>query len=165
MPAQIKQIDVTVDREGFEFNPTSCEPMSHHRLPVRCGRRERPVLGPVHRPTNCATLPFHPTLEASTQGQASKFDGASLTVKVTSHGLGVANIKKVDLQLPVALPSRLSTIQKACVDATFQSTPTPGSACDEGSVIGSATIHTPVFKNPLSGPAYLVSHGGAAFPT
>ena len=160
VPAQIKQIVVSIDRPDFIFNPTDCVPMSVAST-LTGSEGASDGLSVPFTATNCATLPFKPTFIASTKGRASKADGASLVVKVTSAGLGQANIAKTTVTLPKALPSRLTTIQKACVSAVFEANP---AACDEGSVVGSATIHTPVFKNPLSGPAYLVSHGGAAFP-
>jgi hypothetical protein len=162
VPSQIKSLNVTVDRPGFEFNPTNCTPMS---ITGSLSGWEG-ALDPVSSPfqvTNCASLPFTPKLTVSASHTFSKNNGVSFIVRVTSTH-GQANLARTKLVIPKTLPSRLTTIQKACPDSLFNSTPVPGTACGEGSNIGHAIVHTPVLKSPLTGPAYLVSHGGAAFP-
>ncbi len=123
----------------------------------------------------------------STQGKTSKADGASLHVKLTpphegpqsttpanASGTGStsgsasgstaqaeeSNIARVKVDLPKQLPSRLTTLQKACLAKVFEANP---AGCPPASAVGHATVHTPLLPVPLEGPAYFVSHG-AAFP-
>ena len=159
VPFRLKAIDVEVDRPEFMFNPTNCDSQSIDATISAAQGASSSVSSPF-AVTGCRNLPFRPSFTASTQGNTSKADGASLTVKVTQKR-GEANIHRVNLQLPLALPSRLTTLQKACTEEQFNANP---AGCPEGSVIGTATAHTPVLHAPLMGPAYLVSHGGAAFP-
>ena len=74
---------------------------------------------------------------------------------------GDANIKSVLVQLPKQLPSRLTTLQKACPEKTFANN---YNECPPGSFVGGARANTPTLPGKLSGPAILVSHGGQAFP-
>jgi hypothetical protein len=160
VPAQVKSLEVLVNRPNFEFNPTSCEPSSINGTLTGYEGTSAGVSSRF-QVANCGALPFAPKLSASVVGHATKPNGTTFVVKVESAGVGQANIHKVDLTLPEVLPSRLTTIQKACLAAVFEVNP---ASCDEGSVIGEGIVHTPVFNNPLRGPAYLVSHGSAAFP-
>ncbi|HTD09407.1 MAG TPA: hypothetical protein VK680_10985 [Solirubrobacteraceae bacterium] len=163
VPAQVKELNVTVERPGnqpFEFNPTNCEGLNITGKLKGYEAGSSGISEPFH-PSNCAALPFTPTLTATVLGHGSKADGTEFKVTVESKGLGQANIHKVDLTLPDVLPSRLTTIQKACLAAVFNANP---AACDEGSDIGEGVVYTPVLKHPLRGPAYLVSHGNAEFP-
>jgi hypothetical protein len=159
IPADVRNVNVVVDRENFIFNPTSCQPTSVAGT-VTSAQNVNVSLASHFQAVNCADLPFKPTFTVSTQAKTSKAQGAALTVKVTS-GAGQANIAKVKVDLPKQLPSRLSTLQQACVAAVFEANP---ASCPAASVVGIGTAHTPVLSSPLTGPAYLVSHGGEAFP-
>ncbi|HEV3323512.1 MAG TPA: hypothetical protein VG147_15110 [Solirubrobacteraceae bacterium] len=164
IPLQIKDVNVTVNRAGFTFNPTDCNPLS---IAGTLTSAEETLFSPpsvLFQVTNCAALAFKPVFAASTAAHNSRAEGASLTTTVTypSTPQGTeADIAKVKVSLPAKLPARLSTLQKACTEQTFAANP---ANCPAASRIGEATTDTPVLPGPLSGPAYFVSHGGAKYP-
>jgi hypothetical protein len=159
VPLRVQAVNVTIDKPGFMFNPTNCSQLQIAATITAAQGASANVASPFAAAA-CKNLPFKPGFTVSTSAKTSKANGGSLIVKVTQKP-GEANIRKVDLQLPLALPSRLTTLQKACGEAQFAANP---AGCPAGSSIGTATAHTPVLQAPLTGPAYLVSHGGAAFP-
>jgi hypothetical protein len=165
IPLQVRTVSVVVDRSGFIFNPTSCDALKVAGTIASTQGVAAPVSSPFEA-ANCANLKFTPKFTISTAGKASKSGGASLDVKVAAKGGpqpggGEANIGSVKVDLPKQLPSRLTTLQKACLARVFEANP---ANCSRESDVGTATTATPVLAHPLSGPAYLVSHGSAAFP-
>ncbi len=159
----VRDIRVYVDRHDFTLNPTSCNPLTIAST-LNSDRGASSTVTSPFQASNCQALAFKPGFKVSTNGKTSRSKGASLTVKLTYPNAPQgtqANIAKVKVDLPKQLPSRLTTLQKACTAAQFEANP---AGCPTASIVGHAKAITPLIPEPLTGPAYFVSHGGAKFP-
>jgi hypothetical protein len=171
VPTDLRLVNSTVTREGFLFNPTSCETSAF--TGTAWGTPPPGVEGPKasapiesrFQVGSCRSLQFKPTFKVSTSAHTSRLRGASLHVKLSlpdQAGKGTeANLEKVKVSLPKELPTPLKTLQKACTEQVFAENPTH---CPEASKVGYAKVATPVLPGGLSGTAYFVSHGGAKYP-
>ncbi len=169
VPTDLRTINAVIDRPGFMFNPTSCASRSFSGTALSTEGAAAPISSHF-QVGSCQSLKFKPNFSVSTSGRTSRGGGASLDAKIVypTGAVGAnqasqqANIAKVKVDLPKQLPSRLTTLQKACLAVTFEANP---GNCPAASVVGTGRAVTPVLGAPLSGPAYFVSHGGEAFPS
>ncbi len=164
IPLEIQHINATTTRGNFQFNPTNCEKMSLEGT-VQLNEGGTSTITTPFQVTNCAALKFEPSFTVSTSAKTSRTEGASLTAKLTYPNVPQgtdADIASVKVELPKQLPSRLTTLQKACTATQFEANP---AGCPAASKIGYATVHTTLIPVPLQGPAIFVSHGGEAFPS
>jgi hypothetical protein len=164
IPLEIQHVNAITTRGNFQFNPTNCNKMEVTGT-IHSSVGGLDTIGVPFQVTNCATLKFAPKFAVSTSGKTSRAKGASLSVKLTYPKApfgSQANIARVKVDLPKQLPSRLTTLQKACTAAQFNANP---AGCPAASFIGHAKAITPLIPVPLEGPAIFVSHGGEAFPS
>jgi hypothetical protein len=159
IPLQLDTVNLDVDRANFIRNPTDCRVLQIGGTATSSAGTSAPLTARFQA-ANCATLPFKPKLSALTHAHASKASGVHLHIRVLA-GRGQAGIAKLALVLPRRMVPRLSTLQKACPATVFAADP---SRCGAASIVGTATILTPVLHAPLSGPVYVLSRGGAAAP-
>ena len=163
VPLQVRSVTVNVNRPQFMFNPTNCTPTTISATLQGAEGTSTTDTVP-YQAGDCAALAFAPKFSVSTSGRTSKADGASLDVKLSYPSApqgSQANIARVKVDLPKQLPSRLTTLQKACLAATFEADP---ASCPADSIVGIVRATTPLLPVQLSGPAYFVSYGNAKFP-
>jgi hypothetical protein len=160
IPLRMKTLSVAINRPGFLINPTNCGVLSTNTTLTSTFGSTQSLSTPFQA-TNCSALAFKPKFTASSNGKTSRANGAALNVKVGYPTGAQANIRSVLVKLPKQLPSRLSTLKNACREAVFNANPF---SCPSNSRVGGATVTTPVLPEKLTGPAFFVSHGGAAFP-
>jgi hypothetical protein len=164
VPLRLQRVTVTIDRPNFMFNPTDC---NAKQITAAISGNQNAVAD-VSSPFavgGCKSLAFKPRFTVSTSGHTSRIGGASLDAKLSYPAGSVgseANIARVKVDLPKQLPSRLTTLQKACSSTQFTDDP---AGCPAASVVGIARASTPLLPVGLEGPVYFVSHGGEAFPS
>lgn len=164
VPLRLQRVTVNVDRPDFMFNPTNC---SAQRITAVISGAQS-ALTEVSSPfavSGCRSLAFKPKFTVTTSAHTSRAKGASLDAKLSypAGSMGVeANIARVKVSLPKQLPSKLKTLQQACLAAKFNLNP---AGCPAGSIVGIARASTPLLPVGLSGPVYFVSHGGEEFPS
>jgi hypothetical protein len=165
IPLRIKSVNININRQGYLINPTNCSAFATESTltgfitPGSSVGATQSLASPF-QVNNCGGLAFKPSFKSKTNAKTSKANGASLETTL-NIGSGQTNFKSVMVQLPKQLPSRLTTLQKACPESVFATNPFN---CPSGSFVGGARANTPVLPGKLQGPAILVSHAGLAFP-
>jgi hypothetical protein len=160
IPLRMKTLSIAINGQGYLINPTNCGALATDTTLTSSLGATQSTSTPFQA-TDCGALGFKPKFGATTNAKTSRANGASLVTNVNIPSGPAANIKSVLVTVPKQLPSRLSTLKNACREAVFNANP---SSCPSNSRVGTARIKTPVLPDQLSGPAYFVSHGGAAFP-
>jgi hypothetical protein len=163
IPLRLRTLNITLNHPNFILNPTTC---NTQQITTTITDTEGTAITPSvpFAVAGCASLRFASRLTATTQAQASdRGNGASLDLTITNPAGSNATVRSVIVELPSALRPRLSAIQHACL--ATNNTPVVPSACPPESLIGTATVSTPMLSAPLKGAIYLVAHGGSTLPS
>lgn len=158
---RLRTVELDLENRSFVLNPTHCSPASISGTVTSTLGSEARVSAPF-APVGCRNLSFKPVLTASTEARSTKLDGTGVRVKIAYPTAGEANVEKVVISFPKKLPVREETLRQACRAVVFEANP---AACPAASAVGTVTVHTPILRQPLTGPAYLVSYGSAKFPS
>ncbi len=158
--ANIRQLAVILDKNGFNVNATSCAPNQFTGTVVSDTGVAAPISAP-YQPQGCAGLPFAPKVEATIGGGAAQTreNGHPSLKVVVSQTAGQANASKMEVVLPEGISADSERLQSVCKLEVYNQ-----NACPPETVKGTATAYTPLLPQPLSGPVTFVQIPGSPLP-
>jgi hypothetical protein len=153
IPLDLRDVRVTLGRQGFTVAPTSCRAQAFGGAATSTGGATAPLSAP-YGPVGCANLPFGPKLELALKGATKRAGYPALTATVKARA-GDANIGRVAVALPRTEFLAQNHIGTVCTRPQFAAR-----QCPARSLYGHAEAVSPLLGQPLKGPVYLRANGG-----
>lgn len=160
IPLDLRDVRVSVDRDHFTLNPTSCDPM-------QIGSTITSTQGVVARPSqrfqvaNCERLGFKPSLSLKLSGKTHRGGNPGLrAVLAMPQGGASANASRVQVILPHSEFVAQSHLADICTRVQYAATGGGGAGCPAKSVYGKVRAWSPLLERPLEGNVYLRANGG-----
>ncbi|MBF6620464.1 MAG: hypothetical protein ITG02_09575 [Patulibacter sp.] len=151
VPVRLRQVNVSLDRPGFMFNPTSCQHQS-----INGGFWSTAGAGAARRvpfqAQGCDKLKVSPRIGLEWTGKTQMRKGKHPGVEAKlGDMLGQANLKQVKVTLPLTAaldPQNAKALCEPSAAAINQ--------CPADSRVGWASASTPALHDRVSGPVYFV---------
>jgi hypothetical protein len=150
IPLRLRQVNVTIDRPGFIFNPTNCAAATVF-VNISSLEGALAALTTPFKVAGCSALAMKQRLALRLTGKNQVTDGKhpGITATVTDSG-GGANLKKAVTKLPLSLALDPDNAQELCKPEQRLA-----QACPAKSIVGHARAMS-VLPEALTGPVYFV---------
>ncbi|HEY2478744.1 MAG TPA: hypothetical protein VGI17_08425 [Solirubrobacterales bacterium] len=154
----IRSIDVNMDRFKFMLNPTNCAAGATAGTlngggsnPANPANWSSFAISAPYQATGCKALGFKPTFHARISGPTTRAKNPQIRAIVKARP-GDANIARTALNLPHSLFLDQGHIKTVCTRVQLAA-----QECPQNSIYGHAEASSPLLKQKLKGPVYLVS--------
>jgi uncharacterized repeat protein (TIGR01451 family) len=154
IPLDLRTIALRLGRPGFILNPTSCEAKAIAGTMTSLAGATA-ALGDRFAVGGCRGLGFSPKLALRLTGGTTRGKDPALRAEL-SQPPGQANNGSIAVTLPPSLFIDQRHINNPCTRVQFAA-----DTCPKNSILGTARAFTPLLDQPLEGPVFFRSNGGA----
>jgi hypothetical protein len=154
VPVSYRAIRVITDRPEFTLNPTDCSQKEVKATVTATNGATATPTAPFQA-TDCAKLAYAPKLKMRLKGATKRTGNPALSALLTQKP-NQANTAAATVILPPSQFIDQSHINNPCTRVQFNQ-----GACPKKSILGKAKAYTPLLAEPLQGPVYFRSNGGA----